>query len=68
MNKQSKWTLAAAVTGVAIAAVLVLAFDMTVSNAMIFVGLWIIAAAALRILLDYLRVRREAAEPTDTTD
>ncbi|MDN4479738.1 hypothetical protein [Demequina muriae] len=62
MNRQNRATLINAGSGAIVAVVLVLAFDMPVSNAMIVLGLWIIAGAAMRILIEYVRVRRRARD------
>lgn len=62
MTRQNRATLINAGSGAIVVVVLVLAFDMPVSNAMIVLGLWIIAGAAVRILIEYVRVRRGARD------
>ncbi|MFN3866802.1 MAG: hypothetical protein ACK4MD_08835 [Demequina sp.] len=68
MTKQTKWSLTSAGTGALVAVLLVVVFDVPVPSAMIILGLWIIAGAALRIFVEYLRLRREAVEAPDVPE
>lgn len=65
MTNPRIWSLASAVSGAIVAAVMLLAFDTSVWSAMLFLGLWIIAGAAVRILVEYARVKRTASELKD---
>ncbi|WP_062135228.1 hypothetical protein [Demequina aestuarii] len=60
-----RWSLSVWVPGVIVALYLVIMADVTVWRAMIFLGLWVIAGAAARILVEYIRVRRRARDLTE---
>ncbi|MFW2513718.1 hypothetical protein ACNI3K_08050 [Demequina sp. SO4-13] len=65
MTNPRIWSLSSAVSGVIVAVLLYVATDMSLSWVLIILGLWIIAGAAMRILVEYIRVRRRAETLAD---
>ena len=59
MTGQSRWRAVTVVSGIIVAGLLMIAVDLDFAWAVMVVGAWVLAGAALRVLVDYRRAGRE---------